>query len=196
MNPYKIVEEFEKAVAKYANAPYAVAVDSCTNALLLSCKYYNIKEVHLPKKTYIGVAFSVLHSGGKIVFDDYEWKGAYQLKPYPIWDSARRFKKNMYIPGTLYCLSFHWAKHIPIGRGGMILTDNSNAVRWLKKARFDGRTEGVSLKEDTFDVMGYHFYMTPEQAARGLVFMSLIGKNPKDIPEHNYIDLSKLDIFK
>ena len=197
MNPYNIVEEFEKSVAQYAKAPYAVAVDSCTNALLLAMKYYNVKEVHLPKKTYVGVAYSVLHAGGKIIFDDYEWKGAYQLKPYPIWDSARRFKKKMYIPGTLYCLSFHWVKHIPIGRGGMILTDNLNAVEWLKKARFDGRTEGMAPTDDTFDAMGYHFYMTPEQAARGLVFMSMFkDKKFKDIPEENYADLSQFKIFK
>jgi len=197
MKPFKIVEEFEKVVAEYAGAPYGVAVNSCTNALLLAMKYRNVKEVILPKKTYVGVAFSVLHAGGKIKFEDYEWKGAYQLKPYPIWDSARRFKKNMYIPGSLYCLSFHWAKHIPIGQGGMILCDTSNAVEWLKRARFDGRQEGVPPKEDKFDVPGYHCYMTPEQAARGLVFMSQLGnKRLKDIPEENYADLSQFPIFQ
>ena len=192
MNPYDTIKEFEGVVAKYAGAPYGIAVDSCTNALLLACKYFNAKEVHLPKKTYVGVAFSVLHAGGKIIFDDYKWEGIYQLKPYPIYDSARRFKQRMYIPKSLYCLSFHWAKHIPIGRGGMILCDNKKATEWLKRARFDGRTEGVPPKEDVFDIPGYHFYMTPEQAARGLMLMNYIrDKKFKDIPEYEYPDLSK-----
>lgn len=33
---YKMTEMFEEEVAKYTNAPYAVAVDSCSNAIFLS----------------------------------------------------------------------------------------------------------------------------------------------------------------
>ena len=124
---YQVVRNFEQAVADYAGAKYGVAVDSCTNAILLCCKYCEVETVVLPKKTYVGVAYSILHAGGKIEFVDDDWQGAYQLWPYPIIDSARRFKRGMYHdlgPYTLYCLSFHWSKHIPIGRGGMILTDN------------------------------------------------------------------------
>ena len=196
-NPYKVVEDFENAVAEYAGAKYAVAVDSCTNALLLAMKYHDVDVVYLPKKTYVGVAQSVLNAGGRCVFKDYEWTGAYVLEPYPIIDSARRFHRDMYIPGALYCVSFHWSKHIPIGRGGMILTDDKKAVEWLKRARLDGRREGVPAEEDTFDVPGYHCYMTPELAARGLVFMN-INKNKsfEDLPEEGYADLSQFNIFK
>ena len=38
-NPYKIVRMFEEEVAEYTGAPYAVSVDSCTNAIFLACKY-------------------------------------------------------------------------------------------------------------------------------------------------------------
>jgi len=195
-NPYLVVQDFEEAVAEYAGAPYAVAVESCTSALLLAMKYYKVDEVVLPNKTYVGVAHSVLHAGGKCLFKDYKWTGAYRLEPYPIIDSARRFKRNMYVPGTLYCNSFHWAKHIPIGRGGIILTDDKDAYEWLKRARLDGRTEGVSPKEDNFDIPGYHAYMTPELAARGLMFMN-INKNKDfdDLPEDGYVDLSKFPMF-
>lgn len=191
MNPYQIVKDFEQAVADYTGAPYAVAVDSCTNAILLCCKYYRVDTVRLPKKTYVGVAYSVIHAGGKIEFVDNKWQGAYQLEPYPIIDSARRFKRNMYVFGTLYCLSFHWSKHLPIGRGGMILTDDVEAAKWLRKARFDGRMEGVPCKEDTFDVPGFHFYITPEQAARGLMLMQSVKDDNPDLPEENYPDLSE-----
>ena len=196
-NPYKVVEDFEEAVAEYAGAPYAVAVESCTSALLLAMKYYGVNEVVLPNRTYVGVAHSVLHAGGKCLFKDYKWTGTYRLEPYPIIDSARRFKRNMYVPGMLYCVSFHWAKHIPIGRGGVILTDNKEAVEWLKRARLDGRREGVPAEDDTFDIPGYHCYMTPELAARGLMFMSINkDKDFEDLPEEGYADLSKFNIFK
>jgi dTDP-4-amino-4,6-dideoxygalactose transaminase len=35
-NPYKIVQMFEEEIALYTGAPYAVSVDSCTNALFFS----------------------------------------------------------------------------------------------------------------------------------------------------------------
>ena len=52
-NPFKIVEMFEETMADYTGAPYAVAVDSCTNALFLCCKYFGVDEVTIPAKTYL-----------------------------------------------------------------------------------------------------------------------------------------------
>ena len=117
-NPYKIVDEFEKTVAEYAGAKYGIAVDSCTNAIMLSVKYRIMtgsdKEFRIPKYTYVGVPYSILNAGGKVRFIDYPWKGAYVID-HSIIDSARRFFKNMYVHNTLYCLSFHWYKHLPVG---------------------------------------------------------------------------------
>lgn len=190
-NPFKIVEMFETAVAEYSGARYGVAVESCTSALLLCCKFLNVKEVTIPKKTYVGVPHSIVNAGGSVKFEDLEWVGNYFLKPYPIVDSARRFKRGMYIPGTLYCVSFHWTKHLAIGRGGMILTDDPVAVEWLKRARFDGRREGVPPKEDSFNVPGYHFYMTPELAASGITRLFYMPDENEDLPNSDYPDLSK-----
>ena len=55
MNAYKVVNDFEKAMADFVGSPYAVAVDSCTNALFLCCKYLKVKEVTIPCKTYVSV---------------------------------------------------------------------------------------------------------------------------------------------
>ena len=52
-NPYKIVKMFEEEISDYTGAPYAISVDSCTNALFLCCKYLNVLEVTIPKKTYL-----------------------------------------------------------------------------------------------------------------------------------------------
>ncbi len=156
-NPYKVVKQFEEEVANYTNAPYAISVDSCTNALFLICKYLEVKEVTIPSKTYLSVPQSIIHAGGDVVFDKREetnnWVGIYQLKPYPVYDAAKRFTSNMYIPGSFMCLSFHIKKHLKIGKGGMILTDNEDAVKWFKQARYEGRNE-VLYHEDDIKMLG------------------------------------------
>ena len=202
MNPYQTVSELEKVVAEYAGAPYAVAVDSCTNALLLCFEYLGVegKTVPLPALTYVGVAYSVLNAGGKCRFYYVDWEGAYRIW-LPEWDltivdSARRFKRGMYQKKTLMCLSAHWGKHLKIGRGGFILTDDKEAAEALKRMRFDGRTEGASPKNDNFGAGGHHCYMLPEEAARGLMLMANMPDDNKDLPENNYADLSEFDIFQ
>lgn len=191
MIAYKVVEDFEKAMADFVGSSYAVAVDSCTNAIFLCCYYNKVKEVILPKKTYVSVPCSIIHAGGSVTFEDYDWKGSYQLKPYPIYDSACQIYRNMYIKGSYQCISFSANKIINIGKGGMIFTDNIDAVKWFKKARYEGRNE-VPIMEDDFDMLGWNMYMTPEQASRGLLLFSNI--KPGYI-ECTYPDLSKFKIF-
>ena len=194
-NPYKIVQMFEEEVAEYTGSPYAISVDSCTNAIFLCCKYLNVKEVTIPKKTYFSVPCGIIHSGGKVKFIDKEWSGAYKLEPYPIWDSAVRFKKDMYIPGTYYCLSFQCSKHIPIGRGGMILTDDAKVANWFRRMRFDGRDE-IPKEQDHVELVGWNMYMTPEQAAKGieLFYWKAYGKDLPDI-QQPYMDLSGIKAY-
>src|SRR5210317_2086520 len=198
-NPYKIVKDFEDEVADYTGSKYAVSVDSCTNALFLICKYLEVTQVTIPSKTYLSVPQSIIHSGGEVIFDKSEetnnWKGIYQLKPYPIYDAAKRFTSNMYIPNTYMALSFHIKKHLKIGKGGMILTDDEDAVKWFKQARYSGRHE-ISLHEDTFEMLGWNCYMTPEQAARGLwLLQTLPDHNADQIEDPPYPDLSQYPIY-
>jgi len=195
-NPYSIVKMFEEEVALYTGAPYAVSVDSCTNALFLCCKYLNIETVTIPKRTYLSVPMSVIHAGGKVVFEDQDWSGAYQLKPYPIYDSAKRLTSNMYISGSFMCLSFHIKKSLGLGKGGMILTDDEFAVEWFKKARYEGRSE-VNYRDDDIDMLGWNMYMTPQQASHGLALMQNYPKNVEDLGEHEgYRNLTEFSIFK
>ncbi len=195
-NPFDIVEAFEKRMAEYTGAPYAVAVDSCTNALFLCLKYIAGApfRVVIPKKTYVSVPMTIIHAGGKVGFEDREWEGVYQLKPFVIWDAAKRLTSGMYIPGEYMCLSFHIKKHIPIGKGGMILTENKMAVEWFKKARYEGRS-AMPYHEDDIKMLGWNMYMTPEQAARGLTLMQNYPQQMPDLTE-DYKDLTEFSIFK
>jgi len=198
-NPYEIVKQFEEEVAKYTGAPYAVAVDSCTNAIFLACMYENIvnRTVVIPLETYLSVPQSILRAGGKLVFRDYKWKGVYLLENTNIIDAAKRFTSHMYVEEHHVCLSFHIKKHLKLGKGGMILTQHREAAEWFKKARYEGRTEGVSYHEDDIDMMGWNMYMTPQQAAHGLALMQDIKKENSDLPEKPYYKkLNEFSFFK
>lgn len=192
-NAYKVVWEFEERVADFAGSKYGVATDSCTSALFLCCKYLRVGEVTLPARTYISAAFSVLHAGGSVRFEDFAWSGLYQLRPYQIWDSALRFRRGMY-QGGFQCLSFQMKKLLPIGRGGMILTDDSEAVEWLRKARSNGRNAAVPNSEDKIDAIGWNMAMIPEQASRGLQLLEGIGDLPDKI--QHYPDLREMPVFR
>lgn len=190
-NPHQVTRDFEAALCEYTGAPYAVAVTSCTMALLLACKWHKVKEVTIPKRTYVSVPQSIIHAGGMVKFQDMEWEGAYTLYPYPIHDSARWFTSGMYnYPRQMLCVSFHFAKTLGDTQGGAILHDNPEADTWFRKARFDGRTEGVAPKDDTFDMLGYHCYLSPDVSARLLAKLSVLPKHNKPLPNDEYPDLS------
>lgn len=198
---HKITADFEEALCKYTGAKYAVALDNASNALFLALYYElqvkndrpphfktHIQPIHIPANTYPSVPCEIIHAGGMVRFwslhpnakrfeqtNSFYLKGAYQLSPTKVWDSALMFTYNMYIPDTHMCLSFTGPyKHLKLGKGGAILTDDEKAYKWFKKARFSGRDE-CSYHVDEFDkepVIGWNFYMMPEIAARGLLLMA------------------------
>ena len=190
---------FEEEMAHYTGAPYAVSLDSCTNAIFLCCKRLNVhgKEVIIPKRTYLSPPQSITQAGGKLVFEDIEWNGIYQLKPFPIYDAAKRLTSNMYISGSFMCLSFHIKKHLKIGKGGMILCDNQKDAAWFKARRYEGRTAGLNYRDDSINEEGWNMYMSPEQATRGLMLMQNYPKTVEDqIEDPPYRDLTEFEIFK
>lgn len=192
-SPYDVVKAFEEAIAEYCGSKYACVVNSATNALLLACAYHKVGKVTIPKHTYVSVPQSIYHAGGSVELEDLEWqdKGLYQLKPYPIWDSARLCTSGMHKEGQFECLSLHWGKTLNLGQGGVILHDDPKAQEYFVRARFDGRTPGVLPKDDEF-IIGWHCYMSPRDAADALTRLSFLPKNNKPLPiEPNYPDLSK-----
>ena len=197
-NPFKIVRMFEEEVMNYTGAPHAIAVDSCTDALFLCCLYKKVEAVTIPSQTYLSMPMSIIQAGGKVVFDEYrnDWKGRYELSPYNIFDCAKRFTSGMYdVAGSLMCLSFHSKKILPIGKGGMILTDNWEAMQWFKRMRYEGRGERMYQRDD-ITMMGYNMYMTPSQATRGLELLSNLPLHNDDQEEQNgYKDLTEYTVF-
>jgi len=202
-NPYNATRNFEENVAEYCGSKYAVAVDNATNGLFLCMKYLKLedKDITIPARTFMSVPCAIIHAGNKVVFDkDHpaihgkKLKGQYQLAPYPIWDSALTFHKDMYIPGQMMCLSFSGPhKFLKLGKGGMILTDDKDAYDWLQRAVYFGRRP-VDHMEEKFDMLGWNYYMLPEIAARGSVLMMGIDDNNDDL-EREYQDLSIYKVY-
>ena len=94
------------------------------------------------------------------------------------------------------CVSFHASKTLGDTQGGAILHDNAVADAWLRKARFDGRTEGIAPKDDVFTFAGWHCYMSPDVAARLLWKLSVLPKHNEPLPNDDYPDLSLHEAFR
>lgn len=203
---YKVTEDFETALGNYTGAPYVVTVDNQSNALFLALMYEKAagKTISIPSRTYPSVPCEIIHAGAKVSFEPVKGKtlkGAYQLKPTNVWDSALMFTADMYMPGTHMCVSFTGPyKHFKLSKGGAILTDNFEAYNWFKRARYSGRRE-CSYHDDNFDMLGWNFYMMPELAARGMLLMGQFyntdgSKKVNEDLELPYPDLSKFKIYQ
>jgi dTDP-4-amino-4,6-dideoxygalactose transaminase len=202
---YRITEEFEQALADYTGAKYVVTVDNQSNGLFLALMYEKVcgTEITIPCRTYPSVPCEIIHAGAKVNFKPVEGttlKGAYQLEPTNVWDAALSFTADMYKPGTHMCVSFTGPyKHFKLSKGGAILTDNEDAYKWFKRARYSGRNE-CSYHEDNLDMIGWNFYMMPELATRGLLLMGQFyntdgTKKHQEDSELPYPDLSKFEVY-
>ena len=195
-NPTEVVDIFEKKVADFCGSKFAVAVDCCSNSIFLILKYINNpQKVKIPYFTYASVPMQILHAGYEFEFIEKEWSGIYKLDPLDVWDFAGRWTKGMY-GGGFAALSFQIKKRLPIGRGGMILCDDYDAYTWFKKASYDGRDLEKNYMEDDIEMLGWHMYMTPEDAARGIILMDNISEINDDSHSHmSYKDLRLNKVF-
>lgn len=201
-DPWDWITEFENTIAEYCGSKYAVACDSNSNAIRLVLHYLNTtnKVIEIPAKTYVSVPNQIILSGNTPKFIDMEWDGLYQLGATPIIDAATAFYKGMYTDiHSFMILSFHLKKILNIGTGGMILTNDEHFNEWARPMIYDGRHKYQMYPSDQFECIGWHMYMTPEQAKRGLeIFYS---DRIKDWNNHCggswlYKDLREQKIFK
>lgn len=210
--PRSAISIFENIIAEYTGAKYAVSVDCCSHGLFLCMKLWQQRQVctvpiTIPKRTYLSVPMQILNAGYDLRFEELEWSGCYQLKPLPIYDCAVRFTENMFkdlkdLTGAeLAVLSFQIKKRVPIGKGGMILTDNKEFADKLRRMSYDGRDLTVPYPDDDITEIGYHMYMTPEDAARGtLLFLRLLKEQNTKVFEDmmsfkDYKDLTTNTLF-
>lgn len=219
-NNMEFVDMFENKLCQYTGAKYAVCTDCCTNAILISIflKLY-LKELSknavlvIPNRTYMSIPMTLKLFGFKVVLEDYEWYGNYEIlhkslfnTGIKIFDAAVDFKEDMmkdYPDGSLVCLSFQQKKRLNLGRGGAILTNDENYYKILKRLVHDGRNpkiyHGNEINSSPANIIcGFHSYLEPEKAAKGLMMLNQREYLPPYI-EHSfkdYPDLTKLEVLK
>lgn len=192
----KEVREFEQLIANYYGADYAIATDCCTHAIELSLRYQNIKKATCPRHTYLSIPMTLEKLQIQWEFYGTYWKDYYYIGNTNIIDAAVYWKQDGYIPNTFMCLSFQYRKHLNLGRGGMILTNDKDAATQLKKMSYDGRVPDVLWAEQDIDMLGYHYYMTPETAQLGIQkFGEVKNIQPKLWSFKDYPDISKMKVF-
>jgi dTDP-4-amino-4,6-dideoxygalactose transaminase len=193
---FKTIEDFEKKIAEFFGSPFAVAVDSCTHGVELSLRYTNAKKIYCPKHTYISIPFLSSKLGIKLEWINNSWKDYYYLTENVV-DAAVLWEPNSYVPQTLMSVSFQYQKHLSLGRGGIILCDNLHDAEQLKKMSYDGRLPNTPWKEQNIDMVGYHYYMTPETAELGLIKLPMAKINkPRQWVITDWPDLTQMEIFK
>ena len=95
------------------------------------------------------------------------------------------------------CISFQYRKHLNLGRGGMILCPDKNSYNELKKMIYDGRDPNIPWREQNIESVGYHYYMTPETASKGIEKLpEAIKRNPKKWKITEWPDLRNMKVFK
>jgi dTDP-4-amino-4,6-dideoxygalactose transaminase len=193
---FSIIDRFEKEIADFFGSPYAVAVDCCTHGVELSLRYTKAESITVPKRTYLSIPFLSNKLGIDLEWKDENWKDFYYLTDKVI-DAAVLWKRNSYIPNTFMSISFQFRKHLSLGRGGIILTDNAEAYDKLKKMSYDGRISNVPWMQQDIDSIGYHYYMTPETAELGLLKLVDASKTePKQWTVNDWPDLTQMKIFR
>ena len=207
-NNDEFLDIFENRLKEYTGAPYVVLTDRCTNAIFLSLWYKQKYEKQYEKSTlnieitpytYMSVPMTIKNFFGSVSFNNNKWNKWYCVFDNII-DSAVYFDEDMYISGSIMCLSFHQKKRLNIGKGGAILLDDKKAYEVLKKLCYDGRTRYLNsvdeVHSDSDIICGFHMNMSPDEASKGILLLNQIHNTPKKFGTwKDYPDLRKLNCF-
>ena len=188
--------EFDRKLAAFTGAPFAIMTDCCTHAIELCFRHDRVRNCSFTAFTYLSIPMLMHKLNVRYSLEGEQWTGEYHFHDTRIWDSARRLERDMYRPGMMQCLSFGHDKPLHIGRGGAILLDDKAAYDELILMRYDGRNLNISpwIEQKTFKV-GYHYKPTPEEAELGLALLEGV-KFDNPVPKHvNYADLRQITII-
>lgn len=202
-NNMQFTDIFENKIANYTGFKYGVTTDCCTNAMMLSLYFliYHKKQIPqdfenikwiIPAYTYMSVPmmlFNLTKQKSEVILDEhYCWERFYEIKYFykgklyntGVFDAATDLDFNIaqlynLVKDPFVCISFQQKKRLPLGRGGIILTNN-NHQKILKRLRYDGRNTQMSDAEELSSkktsqniVLGFHCYMEPDKAAKGIL---------------------------
>ncbi len=178
----KIVTEFEETIANYVGANYAVAVNSATSAIFLILKFYERfvkledRIVSIPSIIPPVVCNAILTAGWKIEFNDYtEWVGSEYFMRVNIngthrfiCDSAQKLEekqwKELKTKVDFMFFSFYPTKPVSSCDGGMIVSDNKEYIRRIRRLSFNGMLYAENNWNRAQITIGYKMYMNSVSA--------------------------------
>ena len=216
---------FEKGVAAYCGAPFAVAFNSGTSALYAA--YYAahvgpFDRVVTSPNTFIGTVTGALHLGARVEFTDVDPTTG-NLDPTTIEREVRSRGKQVLVPNhfagsplspktlsgyllgaddlliedachafgahyegggpvgsdpsaAMTVFSFHPAKTITTGEGGVVVTHHEEYVERLRAFRNNGITYSKELGLVQVNALSGNFNMTEMQGALGVSQLSRVDE--------------------
>jgi dTDP-4-amino-4,6-dideoxygalactose transaminase len=174
---FEKILDFERALADYTGAPYAIMTDCCTHAIELCMRHDAVHRCMFSAFTYLSIPMLMHRLKIDYQLVPEKWSGGYQFYGTRIYDYARNLQKGMYVPETMQCLSFGHSKPLEIGHGGAILLDNTKTYEKLSRMRYDGRNLSVlPWEEQKVFSVGYHYRPAIEDAVRGLELLNEYAK--------------------
>jgi dTDP-4-amino-4,6-dideoxygalactose transaminase len=195
MDPFYKIVDFESQLAAYTGAPYCVAVDCCTHAIELAMRYDKVKYTEFSAYNYISVLMTMHKLGIDYKLLDDKWVGQYHFHHTRIVDSARQLTANMYLPGTIMCVSFGRTKPLDLHRGGALLLDDAEAYNTIRLQRYDGRDLTILPWESQKKFkLGFHYKMTPDEAVLGSKKLANHEINLNQIDWSGYPDCREIEI--
>lgn len=209
------IQLFEQKLCQYTGFEHAVCVDCCTNAIVMSLEAKRLlgqiskssTTLCVPRHTYLSIPMALARNGWRFKFVDQVWRGRYSLGEKVI-DAATDFKRDLgcefkSLSDCAVCVSFQQKKRLNLDQGGVIFTDCAPLARLCRRLRHDGRDPSISHVDEVEChpddiILGWHAYMSPEKAARGILALNQEHLLPP-YREHSwkeYPDISKLKCFQ
>ena len=169
-----VVHEFEYAFAEYVGAKYACSANSASSLIFLALIGLRT-TIDLPSTIPIVVPNMVINSGNQIRFyDDVEWVGhKYKLyenkyQELTVIDSAQEVTRNQYRdhgdPNAVMIFSFYPTKPVGGCDGGMVVSDNKNAIDEYRMMTLNGTKLNENSWERNHLAAGYKMHATSLQA--------------------------------
>lgn len=168
----KIVGELENKIAEYVGAKYAVALNSATNAIFLSLLNKKI-NVSIPSVIPPVVPNAIYTSGNDFTFtDNVDWVGdsyvLHDFGDYKIIDSAQKIEPNQFAleckDNDMMIFSFYPTKPIGSFDGGIVVSNDSNKIEYLREMSLNGMTFSSNNWDRKNKYIGYKMYMNSIQA--------------------------------
>ena len=168
----EVVNKFEKSIADYVGAKYAVSFNSATSAIFLALLNKNV-TVKIPSIIPPVVPNAISTSGNSYEFvDNITWVGdsyiMHNFGDYKIIDSAQKLEKNQFKkecnPNDLMVFSFYPTKPVGTCDGGIIVSDDEEKINYFRMLALNGMTYSKDNWDRKIKFIGYKMYMNSIQA--------------------------------